>query len=195
MPRSYPHHVLWHWIAFSPLWLKIGAECIYLCTNSPNYRIWLVQSSNWHWSWFCIENWCWMHIHTYQFPELPNLVIPITKLTSQLVPHWKLVLNAYTYVPVPRIAKFGYSNHQIDITVEFTLKNGAKCIYICTNSLNYQIWLVRSSNSHHGWIHIEKWCWMHIHMYQFPKLPNLVSPITKLTSRLNSHRKTGPGHI
>ena len=22
--------------------LKIGAECIYMCTNSPNYQIWLV---------------------------------------------------------------------------------------------------------------------------------------------------------
>ena len=28
-----------------------------------------------------------------------------------------------------------------------------------------------------SWIHIEKWCWMNIHMYQFPKLLNLVSLI------------------
>ena len=148
-----------------------------------------------HCDWIHIENWCWMHKHVYQFPKLPNLVSPIIKLTLKLVPHWKLVLNAYTYIPVPWIAKFGYSNHQIDITAGSALKIGAECIYICTSSLNCQIWLVQSPNWHHGWIHIEKWCWMHIHMYQFPKLPNLVSPITKLTSRLNSHRKTGPGHI
>jgi hypothetical protein len=26
--------------------LKIGAECIYICTNFPNYQIWLVYSPN-----------------------------------------------------------------------------------------------------------------------------------------------------
>ena len=44
--------------------------------------------------------WHWIHIHVYQFPTLPNLVSPITELTSQLDPHWKSVLNAFTYVPV-----------------------------------------------------------------------------------------------
>ena len=51
--------------------------------------------------------WHWIHIHAYQFPKLPNLVSPITELTLQLNPHWKLVLNAYTYVPIPKITKFG----------------------------------------------------------------------------------------
>ena len=45
----------------------------------------------------------------------------------------------------------------IDITAGSTLKISAECIYICTNSQNYQIWLVWSPNWHHGWIHIEKW--------------------------------------
>jgi len=121
MSRPYPHHILWHWIAFSPLWL-----------NS----------------------------------------------------HWKLVLNAYTCVSIPRIAKFGQSNHQIEITAGSTLKIGAECIYICISSLNCQIWLVQSPNWHHSWFRIENWCWMDIHMYQFPKLSNLVSPIVKLTSWL-----------
>ena len=35
---------------------------------------------------------------------------------------------------------------------------------------------------------------IYIHVY-FEKLPNMVSPITKWTPPLNSHRKTGPGHI
>jgi hypothetical protein len=35
---------------------------------------------------------------------------------------------------------------------------------------------------------------IYIHAY-FEKSPNMVSPITKWTSPLNSHRKTGPGHI
>jgi hypothetical protein len=35
---------------------------------------------------------------------------------------------------------------------------------------------------------------IYIHVY-FEKLPNMVSPITKRTPPLNSHRKTGPGHI
>ena len=49
----------------------------------------------------------WIHIQVYQFPTLPNFISPITELTSQLDPHWKLVLNAYTYVPIPKITKFG----------------------------------------------------------------------------------------
>ena len=51
--------------------------------------------------------WHWIYIHVYPFPKLPNLVSPITELTSQLDLHSKSVLNAYTYVPVPWIAKFG----------------------------------------------------------------------------------------
>ena len=87
--------------------LKIGAECIYMYTNWLNCQIWLVQSPNWHCSWICIENWCQMHIHMHQFPKFPNLVSSITKLTLQLDPHWKLMLNAYTYVPITKITKFG----------------------------------------------------------------------------------------
>ena len=100
--------------------LKIDAEYIYMCINSLNCQIWLVQSPNWDYSWF----------------------------------HMKI---------------------------------GAECIYICISSLNCQTWLVQSSNWHHSWFHIENWCWMDIHMYQLPKLPNLVSPIIKFTSWLNSH--------
>ena len=40
------------------------------------------------------------------------------------------------------------------IAVGSTLKNSAECIYICTNSPNYQIWLVWSSNWHHSQIHV-----------------------------------------
>ena len=87
--------------------LKNGAECIYMCTNSQNYQIWLVWSLNWHHGWIHIEKWCWMHIHLYQFPKLPNLVSLITKLTSQLNSHWKTVLNAYTFVSILQITKFG----------------------------------------------------------------------------------------
>ena len=32
----------------------------------------------------------------------------------------------------------------------------AECLYICTNSQNYQIWLVWSPNWYHSWIHIKK---------------------------------------
>ena len=51
-----------------------------------------------------------------------------------LNPHWKLVLNAYTCVPILQITKCGQSNHQIDNTAGSTLKISARCIYICTNS-------------------------------------------------------------
>ena len=34
-----------------------------------------------------------------------------------------------------------------------------------------------------------------VHTYKIKKLPNMVSLITKWTPPLNSHRKTGPGHI
>jgi hypothetical protein len=53
-PRSYPHYILWHWIAFSPL---------------------------------------------------------------QLDPYWKLVLNAYTYVPIPK-------NYQIALIWSPNLHHG-----------------------------------------------------------------------
>jgi hypothetical protein len=52
-----------------------------------------------------------------------------------------------------------------------------------------------SHNNCYGWIHTEKWCIMHIHAYKTKKLPNVVSLITKWTLPLNSHQKTGPGHI
>ena len=40
------------------------------------------------------------------------------------------------------------------IAVGSILKIGAKCIYICTNSQNYQIVLIWSPNLHHCQIHI-----------------------------------------
>ena len=90
---QYSKTLLWHWIH------------TYTCV--PISQIRLVHSLNWHHSWIHIENQCWIHIHMYQFPELPNLVSSITKLMLQLDPHWKSVLNAYTYVPIPKIPKFG----------------------------------------------------------------------------------------
>ena len=47
----------------------------------------------------------------------------------------------------------------------------------------------RWHNHCYSWIHTEKWCIMHIHTYKTKKLPNMVSPITKWTLPLNSHRK------
>ena len=49
-----------------------------------------------------------------------------------------------------------YQSRLVQIIVEFTLKNGAKCIYILVNSQNYQNGLVQMQNKHHSWIHIEK---------------------------------------
>ena len=69
-----------------------------------------------------------------------------------------------------------------------TMSNDDYIIY-CENIV------FRWHNNCYGCIHTEKCCIMHIHTYQTKKLPNMVSLITKWTLPLNSHWKTGPGHI
>ena len=48
----------------------------------------------------------------------------------------------YTYVLISEITILGYSDHQIDIIIEFALKFDAIFMYICTCSRNYHIRLV-----------------------------------------------------
>jgi len=55
------------------------------------------------------------------------------------------------------ITIYGYSDHRMDITIEFTLKNHFRTyitlIYVCWY---FHIWLLQSQNRHHYWIHIKK---------------------------------------
>jgi len=53
----------------------------------------------------------------------------------------------------------------------------------------------RWQNHCHDWICTEKWCITCIYTYKTKKLPNMASLITTWTPPLNSHKKTGPGHI
>ena len=94
---------------------------------------------------------------------------------------------AYTYVLIPWITILGHSDHKMGITIEFTLKFDAICIYIYLNSRNYHIRSLWSQNGYHNWIPTEIWCNMHVHMSWFQKLPYQITLITKPVSRLNSH--------
>jgi len=129
-------------------------------------------------------------------PLLPYMVTPITKRTSPLNSHrkttpehiehlcvchychiWSLrsqnghhhwihiknpLQNIYNTYVFAAIAIYGYSDHKMDITIEFTSKN---------HSRTYRTLML------------------------LPLLPYMVTPITKRTSPLNSHRKTTPEHI
>src|SRR5882762_1326197 len=44
---------------------------------------------------------------------------------------------AYTYILIPLITILGHSNHKTGITIEFTLKFDAICMYICPDSILY----------------------------------------------------------
>jgi hypothetical protein len=51
------------------------------------------------------------------------MVTSITTWTSSLNPHQKLFQNIYNTHAVADIAIYGYSDHRIDIIIEFTSKN------------------------------------------------------------------------
>jgi len=59
-------------------------------------------------------------------PLLPNMVTSIMKQTSPLNWHQKLLQNIYNTYMFAGIAKYGYSNHETDITVEFASKNSSR---------------------------------------------------------------------
>jgi len=46
---------------------------------------------------------------------------------------------AYIYNPIPEITILGHSDPKMHITIEFTLKFDAICMYICPDSRNYHI--------------------------------------------------------
>src|SRR6202790_4811021 len=53
---------------------------------------------------------------------------------------------ACTYVLIPEITILDHSDHKTGITIEFTLKLDAICMYICPDSRNYHIRLLQSQN-------------------------------------------------
>ena len=61
MSGSYPHYILWHWIAFSPLQLDLYWKSVlnaYTYVPMPqNYQTLLIQSPNWHHGWIHIAKW------------------------------------------------------------------------------------------------------------------------------------------
>jgi hypothetical protein len=93
------------------------------------------------------------------------------------------------------LAIYGHSDHETDITIEFTLKNGSwRCItLVCLLDLPYMV--LWSRNRHYHWIHIEKWFLKMYHTCVFAGLPYMVTLITKPTSPLNSHRKMVPENV
>jgi len=74
-------------------------------------------------------------------PLLPNMVTSIMKQTSPLNWHQKLLQNIYNTYMFAGIAKYGYSNHKTDFTIEFASKNHSR-IYItpmCLLILPYMV--------------------------------------------------------
>ena len=53
---------------------------------------------------------------------------------------------ACTCVLIPEITILGHSDHKTGITIEFTLKFDAICMYICPKSRNDHIRLLQSQN-------------------------------------------------
>src|SRR6267378_4091810 len=53
---------------------------------------------------------------------------------------------AYIYNPIPEITILGHSDPKMHITIEFTLKLDAICMYICPDSRNYHIRSLQSQN-------------------------------------------------
>ena len=143
---------------------EIDAICIYISTHPRNYHMRLLWSPNRYYDWTHTEIWRHLHIHMYSFQKLPYEVALITKQISWLNSHWNLMAFAYTCVLISEITILGYSDHQIDIMIEFTLKFDAIFIYICTCSRNYHIRLVWSPNRYHSWIPTEIWCNFYIQL-------------------------------
>ena len=125
-------------------------------------------------------------------PLLPYMVTPITKRTSPLNSHQKTTQNIYNTYGFASIAIYGHSDHKTNITIEFTTQN----IY---NTYGFAAIAIYGHSDHKTDITIEFTSKNHSRTYRtlmlLPLLPYMVTPITKQTSPLNSHRKIGPGHI
>jgi hypothetical protein len=93
------------------------------------------------------------------------------------------------------IAKYGYSNHKTDITIEFASKNRSRtyitlmCLPLLPNMVTPIMTdiTIEFASKNRSRTYITLTC--------LPVLPNMVTLITKQTSPLNLHQKTAPEHI
>ena len=102
--------------------------------------------------------------------------------------NWKMMPNDDHIIYCGNIVSEWYNNSHGWIHTE-------KCCITHIHTYKTKKLPVGWHNNCYSWIHIEKCCIMHIHTYKTKKLPNMVSLIAKWTLPLNSHWKTGPGHI
>ena len=79
-------------------------------------------------------------------PLLPYMVTPITKQTSPLNSHQKTTQNIYNTYGFATIAIYGHSNHKMNITIEFTLKNHSRTYItlMCLLVLPYMVTQAKS---------------------------------------------------
>src|ERR1700685_2109989 len=127
-------------------------------------------------------------------PLLPYMVTPITKRTSPLNSHQKTTLEHIEHLCVCCYCHI-WSDHKTNITIEFASKT-TQNIY---NTYGFASIAIDGHSNHKTNITIEFTSKNHSRTHRtlmcLPLLPYMVTPITKRTSPLNSHRKTSPKHI
>ena len=83
--------------------------------------------------------------------DLPYMATLITKPTLPLNSHWKCFLKMYHTYVFARLAIYGHSDHETDITIEFMLKNGSqRCItLVCLLDLPYMVTIMMIWTNRH----------------------------------------------